>query len=130
MPDNNLDNLRKSFPSLKIDGMIISHLPHIRLFTGFSGSNALLAVTRTKGLLLTDSRYELQVQREVQNVKVLVVGNGDFLEMLKKKSWFSGCRSVGFDRNRTSYHMATSLKKIIKPARLKPLSHVCETLAM
>ena len=129
MPDNLLDGLRKSFPSLKIDAMVITHPPHIRLFTGFSGSNALLAVTRTKGLLLTDPRYELQVQREVRNVQVLVVHDGNFLELLKKKAWFKACRSIGFDRDRTSYHTAALLKRIVKPARVKPLSRVCEPLA-
>ncbi len=129
MPDNHLDHLRESFSSLKIDGMIITHLPHVRLITGFSGSNALLAVTRRKSLLLTDSRYELQAHREVENARVLVVNDGDFPRMLKKRSWFSRCRTVGFDGDRTSYHMATVLRGTVKPARLKPLSRACDPLA-
>jgi Xaa-Pro aminopeptidase len=47
-----------------LDGLVIASLPNIRYLTGFSGSNAIVLVTRTATLLVTDFRYETQVAEE------------------------------------------------------------------
>ncbi len=48
-----------------LDGLLVTALPNIRYLTGFSGSSALLVVTAKDCLLLTDFRYETQVEEEV-----------------------------------------------------------------
>ena len=58
--------LTARFNELKIDALVISHLPNVRYLTGFTGSNALLAVTPAHGAVLyTDSRYEEQAAQQV-----------------------------------------------------------------
>ena len=51
--------------SADLDGLVVSSLPNIRYLTGFSGSNALVLVTARDAVLLTDFRYEAQVEDEV-----------------------------------------------------------------
>ena len=43
--------LVERFPEWKLDALLVSALPNIRYLTGFTGSNALLAITPGGGLL-------------------------------------------------------------------------------
>ncbi len=54
-----------------IDGIIISSPENRRYFTGFSSSNALLIVTHTKAVFLTDSRYIEAAQSKIHGCDVL-----------------------------------------------------------
>lgn len=49
----------------QIDGLLLTSLPNIRYLTGFSGSNALVAVSAKSLVLITDFRYQTQVKEEV-----------------------------------------------------------------
>ena len=56
-----------------LDGLLVCSLPNIRYLTGFSGSNALLLVTPTETIFLTDFRYESQVAEEVKGASRVVI---------------------------------------------------------
>jgi Xaa-Pro aminopeptidase len=55
----------------EVDGLLITSLPNIRYLTGFSGTSALLFVTRSQRLFVTDFRYDTQVRREVADLAVI-----------------------------------------------------------
>jgi Xaa-Pro aminopeptidase len=48
-----------------VDGLLVTSLANIRYLTGFSGTSALLFVTPRATLLVTDFRYQTQVEHEV-----------------------------------------------------------------
>lgn len=54
-----------------LDGLLVSSLPNIRYLTGFSGTNALLLVSRRAVVLLTDFRYETQSAEECRDVAMI-----------------------------------------------------------
>jgi len=54
-----------------LDGLLVTSLPNVRYLTGFSGTNALLLVSRRTVLLLTDFRYETQSAEECGDVALL-----------------------------------------------------------
>lgn len=54
---------------------LISHLPHVRWATGFSGSNALVLVTPDRTVLFTDGRYTEQAQAETEGVDVEIASD-------------------------------------------------------
>jgi Xaa-Pro aminopeptidase len=58
--------LQSRFKDLQIDGLLVSFLPNVRYLTGFTGSNAILALTPEDGsaVLFTDGRYQAQVAQE------------------------------------------------------------------
>jgi len=60
-----LARLRQSVAASGLDALLVSSLPNVRYLTGFSGSNALVVVTPSACLLLTDFRYATQVKHEV-----------------------------------------------------------------
>ena len=57
--------LTTRFREWEIDALLVSFLPNVRYLTGFTGSNALLALTPGGAAMFTDSRYEIQAKREV-----------------------------------------------------------------
>jgi Xaa-Pro aminopeptidase len=82
-----------------LDGLIVSHLPNIRYLTGFSGTAAILAVTRRGDpVFVTDFRYATQVEAEVGALaRVEIVSKdplGHVLGILKDR--MAG-GSVGFE---------------------------------
>jgi len=60
----------------ELDGLIVTRLPNIRYLTGFSGSAAILVVSRMATAVFTDSRYRTQIFQEVgKSVSVEVAGD-------------------------------------------------------
>ncbi|MDQ6718179.1 MAG: Xaa-Pro peptidase family protein [Gemmatimonadota bacterium] len=60
-----LDALRDAMRIGHIDALLVLAIPNVRYLTGFSGSSALLVVTAKDLHLVTDFRYETQVESEV-----------------------------------------------------------------
>src|SRR5690606_6016760 len=52
---------------VEVDGLLVGHLPNLRYLFGFSGSQALALIIDREALLLVDSRYIDQAQKEVTN---------------------------------------------------------------
>ena len=48
-----------------VDGLLVTSLPNIQYLTGFSGSSALLFVSQRDVVLVSDFRYQTQIQEEV-----------------------------------------------------------------
>jgi len=57
--------LTARFRDLEIDGLLVSFLPNVRYLTGFTGSNAILALTPDSALMYTDLRYQTQSKQQV-----------------------------------------------------------------
>ena len=56
-----------------VDGLLVTSIPNIRYLTGFSGSSAVLFVTRRDVVLITDFRYQTQVAEEVGDLARIVI---------------------------------------------------------
>lgn len=61
-----LERLRRSMAGRGLGALVVTNLTNVRYLTGFSGSAALLAVTASDALLLTDGRYAIQAPAEVR----------------------------------------------------------------
>ena len=70
------DALVRALEAEALDGLLVASRANIRYLTGFSGSAALVAVTRADVLLVTDFRYDEQARSGVGDlftVDVLVL---------------------------------------------------------
>jgi Xaa-Pro aminopeptidase len=68
-----VEALRRALATHQVDALLVTALPNIRYLTGFSGSNAVVLVSATEVLLLTDFRYETQCALEVDaSVRVVI----------------------------------------------------------
>jgi Xaa-Pro aminopeptidase len=75
-----LDRLRAAFDEHEVDALVVTTLPNVRYLTGFSGSAAVLIVTRDLALLTTDGRYRTQSAEQLQRAGAaeveIVIGAG------------------------------------------------------
>ena len=70
-----LARLRAGFDAAAIDALLVTRLPNVAYLTGFTGSAAMVLVTTTDAVLLTDGRYRDQAADQLadQGVDARVV---------------------------------------------------------
>ncbi len=109
----------------RLDALIVSSNAGIRYLSGFSGSNALLLVTREDSRLFTDPRYELQAS--VECACRITVAKGPLTAPLAAWIRRLRLRRIGFDPAHVSYALFEQLdKELPDAARLVPVSGLVE----
>ena len=88
-----LDRVRARAAEQGARAALISHLPHVRWATGFSGSNALLLVTEDGATLFTDGRYSEQAGQETDGRCDVVIAS-DLVAALAEHGGASGAVCV------------------------------------
>jgi Xaa-Pro aminopeptidase len=88
--------------SAGIPALMVTHLPDVRYLSGFTGSNAALAVTRRAVRLFTDGRYATQAAEEVSNARVEVVTSSVAVSAAQWLAAQPGITHAGFDPARTT----------------------------
>ncbi len=74
--------LRKKAAEANLDGMIITHLDHVRYLCGYTGSNGLLFFADKRPEFATDFRYADQCRKEVKGAHPTVTKTGDLIATL------------------------------------------------
>lgn len=97
-----IEQLRAQFAPNGFDAFLITHLPHLRYLSNFSGSNGIGIVTETAAHLITDSRYTKQARQQARGWTVYIADDGLFDEIERRKILRKGWR-VGFDGNALPY---------------------------
>jgi Xaa-Pro aminopeptidase len=69
-----LNALRAKFDKADIDALYVSNIVNVRYLTGFTGSTAMLFVTRDNAFIYVDSRYWLQAEAQVSGAEVVRCG--------------------------------------------------------
>jgi Xaa-Pro aminopeptidase len=86
-----LKQSREATAAAGADALVLSHLPNIFYLSGFSGSNAILAVIGDGLNLFTDGRYTIQAHEEAPQARVHIVRGalakacGEFLRSKSKR---------------------------------------------
>ncbi|MBM3754352.1 MAG: aminopeptidase P family protein [Acidobacteria bacterium] len=109
-----------------LDGLLVTSLPNIRYLTGFTGSNAIVLITRRKAVLFTDPRYTLQSVAETagSGIQARTVKGPLELTVVKK---LKGLRKVGFESGTIGY---ASWEHFAKAAPLEPSKGLVESLRL
>ncbi|MCB2203678.1 Xaa-Pro peptidase family protein [bacterium] len=110
------------------DSFLVTHLPHVRYLTGFTGSNGWLLVRKRSSILLTDPRYREQAAREVRGTQILIVAGRSMTDALRSEGLLRKQRSMAFEAGHLSYTTVSNLKRTLKPLRLLPLHDAVEQL--
>ena len=98
-----LKELRASLETAGLDGLLVSHLPNIRYISGFTGSSALLLVHENGACLLTDFRYETQLESELSgDVTPRVTRDGLVPALAGLLSELSAVARIGFESERVT----------------------------
>jgi len=81
-----------------LDGLLVTSRANIRYLTGFSGSAALVAVTRGDVLLVTDFRYDEQARAEADAVaRVEVESTSVWDRFFKELATLGPLAAVGYE---------------------------------
>ena len=108
-----LRRLRRQMKQRGIDSMLVSHLADVRYLCGFTGSNALLAVTATRAAMFTDGRYIAQAREETSGARVVIAAKSAREEACQ---WLagSGARHCAFDPETTTVADLALYRKALK----------------
>lgn len=78
-----LERLRSFLEQEKVDGIFIKGDSSIRYFTGFTGGDSLLYVDARRAVIITDSRYTLQVHQQAPDCELVEHLHGFWPEAAK-----------------------------------------------
>jgi len=95
-----------------LEAMVITHPADVRWLSGFTGSNAAVALVGGRGRLFTDGRYTTQAKEEVQGLAVTIATKPVAQEAC---AWLekAGAGSCGFDSAVTSVAALETMKTAI-----------------
>ncbi len=66
--------LRRQFKKLGVDGMLVTNEVNVTYLTGFTGDSSFLCLTAKHAILLSDTRYDEQLERECGEVERMIRG--------------------------------------------------------
>ena len=110
--------LRRKLNRAGLTGLLVTHLPDVRYLTGFTGSNAVVALTRFKARLFTDGRYRTQAAEEVRSAQIEIGAGSAAIAAVQWIAAQPGVARIGFDPANTTVAELTRWKTAL-PARLR-----------
>ncbi|MCL6465281.1 MAG: Xaa-Pro peptidase family protein [candidate division WOR-3 bacterium] len=115
---NRIRALQKALTEKRLDGYLVTSLTNIRYLCGFTGSNGMMLVTRSRATFYTDFRYQEQVKTEVKGCAKRVLERdlyaGFPVEELK------GVRRLGVEKSHLTLARFELLRQQIKKTKLIP----------
>ncbi len=109
---NRLIKLKEKLIANKIDAILITGMPNINYLTGFTGSSAMLLVSSAQTTLITDFRYTVQAQLEVDTKKIILQTEGNALANLKQILSELKPERMGFEAENITYKNYEKIYKI------------------
>jgi len=102
--------LVRALATEELDGLLVTSRANIRYLTGFSGSSALVMVTRADVLLVTDFRYDEQARAEAGAVaRVEVESTSVWDRFFKELATLGPLTSLGYEAHALTVHDAERL---------------------
>lgn len=116
-----LDAIRQLAAEAGAEGALIAHPDDVRWAVGFTGSNALLAVTPAAAHLVTDGRYRAQAEAEVSGAEVHVPGY-DLVGHVRDAGLLAGADGVVVQSDRVTVAAFEQVREALPDARFVPVA--------
>jgi Xaa-Pro aminopeptidase len=127
---NRIKLIRHELNKNKIDCLIVTHPPNVTYMTAFMGADSWAMITNRQTLLLTDSRYTEQAQKECAGCKIVIRANSEPIAQAAAK-WVRQLKSVQTNKVRVEKSVSLAcfeaLQKSMK-TRLKTADGIIESL--
>lgn len=118
--------MRESLAALGADALLVSHLPNIRWLTGFTGSAAMVVLTESHTLLLTDFRYAAQAPQESAAAAEVLVERTSVWDRLTRELTRRVTGPIAFEAHVATVREAERLEAAAR-GRVRPTSDLIET---
>ena len=90
-----------------LDAALAARPANIRYISGFAGTESYLYLSAERAVILTDSRYTLQAEKEGKDCQVRTIGKGTgYGELLAQLLSEDGVRTLGFEEDALLYGTA------------------------
>jgi len=113
---------KKLLQLAQTDVILISDLPNLRYFTGFTGSSGFAIITNSKNYFLTDNRYKIQSSEEVFHFYKIIIYEkepvANILKILKRLK----LKSIGIEADTASFNFIKKLKKELRGVKFRNVS--------
>lgn len=124
-----VENIRRKLQELRLDALLITHLPNVRYLTGFSGTSGLCIIGKREAYFVTDFRYQEQSRHEVEAYKIFIAKTTLF-DAIKEQKLLRRWNRVGIEGNYLPYAEYQKLRKLFPSVRFFPHADVVENFAM
>lgn len=122
-------NLKKAIRAAKLDALLVTHPPNVSYLTGFSGDSSALLVGGDRALIVSDFRYETQLEEECPGLPRQIRPTGTTLaEELGKLIGKLGPGKVGVEGASLSVAGFETIRKAAGSTELEPTSGLVEEL--
>ncbi|MBW2064251.1 MAG: aminopeptidase P family protein [Deltaproteobacteria bacterium] len=133
-----LKTLRAKLADMPCDTLWITQPENRRYLSGFKAedsqfneSSGSLLISASRQVLVTDSRYTLEAQREAGGFQVVTIKRG-LPESLPETIQDLGTEVLGFEENHVTWglhrNLSRKLRRLSKPVRLVPIKGVVEKM--
>jgi Xaa-Pro aminopeptidase len=103
------------------EAALLSHAPDILWAVGFTGSNAVLAITPMSAHLVTDGRYTVQAREETRGAEVHIPGY-DLIGHIADHNLLGDTKRVAFQSDRVTFDEYNDLRTRLAGRDLLPVS--------
>lgn len=110
MNNDRLARLRASMKEHELDGLLVTHIPHVRYLSGFSGSAGQLLLTRRAAWFITDFRYQDQAAAELLPGFTAIITKTPYETITEKKLIREGMK-IGFQDGYMTVAALAALRK-------------------
>ena len=123
-----INALRQKLRADNLDGMILTHLDHVRYLIGFTGTAGLLVISPRGADFFTDFRYTDQAHKQVKGARVsivkrdLVAGLKEFPKLNVKN------RTYAFSSEHLTVALKEKLQKVLPDSLFVPADSVLADL--
>lgn len=134
-----IEKLQKKLRRKNIEALLVSQPHNRRYLSGFTAvdhdigesSGVLLIPARGRGLLLTDFRYQLQAQQEVDHLDIAIYRRG-LTALLKKLLAKLGIARLGFESDYMLHSQHKAMKEALRKKRIElvPLTGLIEKMRL
>jgi Xaa-Pro aminopeptidase len=117
---------------LKLDAILITHLPNVRYLTGFTGSAGALLIEnkgQSKPLFVTDGRYMEQAREQVNGARIAICKRGVLAGMVREIAARKP-RRLGIEADHMTVKTRSLLLSELPGSRLAATSGAVEKLRM
>ncbi len=128
-----LDRLRAAFDEHSVDALVVTTLPNIRYLTGFSGSAAVLVVTKDMSLLTTDGRYRTQSAEQLRQcgaaeVEVTIGTGAEQREAARAALDGASAGRIGLEAGNVTWNGQRAWADVLGGDTLVPTANAVEAL--
>ncbi|WP_277673436.1 M24 family metallopeptidase [Piscibacillus halophilus] len=123
-----LSQLRKKMEEKNLDGFLVTNGKNRRYLTGFTGTAGVVLVTLNKALFITDFRYTVQANEQIQGYDI-IEHKGPIHEEVAKQVKELNVNKIGFEKDTMTYSIFDTYRSELE-AEFIPESGLVEELRL